>query len=614
MAEPTVWVISAEGYDGNIDLATRTLLHEISGIDCIVKTTTFKRLDTVPFHSDVLVLVGHGQPAGLEVSDAILPWSNLYDEIAERSPGKAVVLACHSPTDLESNIVGFSGLIDAEAGALLTAWHVRQSVDPGSQKTLPLGRVIDAQRSMLHPLKRYVYFVHGYFGNSSDFEDMSDFLDVRGYLGAYTAVRYFSYFSAYGATTDSERNAVHWEHTISDFAINFANELLSLPAGSQVNIISHSLGGVIVREMLRLKRADLEIHGINFGQIVTMGTPNAGTWLADPTNIWADILALIPLLPYGDLWPSPVFWSLCPGSSFMNTLNEDPPGYSIGIRFTTAAALDALGWVLIGFHDGDPYSDPIVTENSVHSIYAYCAWNQTTFPDMFHTNLVNDEFDGQRTYNHVGEWLNYGDDSDGDGLLDDAESYFYGTNPNLYDTDSDGLSDSAELKTYNTDPLDSDSDNDGLSDGAEVNAYGTNPLNWNTDGDSIGDGNEVSWGYNPLDATDPIPASSLIYRAWESAGTTGYVRVNHYTAMDYVKVYVKYKSSSGYWTSYIHVGTDYTPSYYGDYYVSWTLIQGYVQMKVQVKAYDSSNHYLGSDYQYVTLSGGGGGGGGHVPF
>ena len=49
MAEPIVWVISAEGYDGNVHLATRTLLHEISMVDCIVKTTTFERLDTVPF-------------------------------------------------------------------------------------------------------------------------------------------------------------------------------------------------------------------------------------------------------------------------------------------------------------------------------------------------------------------------------------------------------------------------------------------------------------------------------------------------------------------------------------------------------------------------------------
>ncbi len=197
----------------------------------------------------------------------------------------------------------------------------------------------------------------------------------------------------------------------------------------------------------------------------------------------------------------------------------------------------------------------------------------------------------------------------GDEVIYSKGKYFYGTNPDLYDRDGDGLSDGAEVNTYNTDPLDSDSDNDGLSDGAEVNTHGTNPLNWNTDGDAIGDGNEVSWGYNPLNANDPISASLLISKAWESSGTTGYVRVNHYSAMDYVKVYVKYKSSSGYWTSYIHVGTDYTPYYNSDYYVSWTLIVGYVEMKVQVKAYDSSNHYLGSDIWYVSLPGGGGGGG-----
>ena len=31
-------------------------------------------------------------------------------------------------------------------------------------------------------------------------------------------------------------------------------------------------------------------------------------------------------------------------------------------------------------------------------------------------------------------------------------------------------------------------------------------------------------------------------------------------------------------------------------------------MYVKVEAYDSANHYLGSDYQYVTLPGSGGGG------
>ena len=387
------------------------------------------------------------------------------------------------------------------------------------------------------------------------------------------------------------------ENSISDFAIDFAidfaNELLSLPAGSQVNIVSHSLGGVIVREMLRLKRTDLDTHGINFGQIVTMGTPNAGTWLADPFNIWAYILTIIvPLVVSGDLWPSPVFWSLCPGSSFMNTLNQDPPSYSDGIRFTTAAAHDYwYGLALTLFHHVNPYSDPIVTTSSVHSIDA---WNQTTFPsNMFHPNLVNDEFGGRRTYNYVGEWLNYGDDSDGDGLLDDEESYYYGTNPDLYDTDGDGL-----------------------SDGAEVNTYGTDPNYWNTDNDAISDGNEVSWGYDPLDANSPIPASSLISSVSViTSSRTVKVYVNHYPAMDYVKFYVKYKTKFGSWTSYSYMGIDYSPLTGGDYYRSWTHPTVYTRMMVMVKAYDSDGNWLGSDYHTsgINPGGGGGGGGGDPP-
>lgn len=52
---------------------------------------------------------------------------------------------------------------------------------------------------------------------------------------------------------------------------------------------------------------------------------------------------------------------------------------------------------------------------------------------------------------------------------------------------------------------------------------------------------------------------------------------------------------------------DTTPYYYGDYYVSWSIQQGYAQMQVMVKAYDSSGHYLGSDTQYVAIPSGGGG-------
>lgn len=95
-------------------------------------------------------------------------------------------------------------------------------------------------------------------------------------------------------------------------------------------------------------------------------------------------------------------------------------------------------------------------------------------------------------------------DTDGDGLLDGAETYFYGTGADTADTDGDGLSDSDELNVYSTDPNSADSDGDGLSDGAEFALWGSD---WNSDadGDGIinlydpdGDGDGVRDGEDPL--------------------------------------------------------------------------------------------------------------------
>ncbi|MGY5854046.1 MAG: hypothetical protein RTU92_10800, partial [Candidatus Thorarchaeota archaeon] len=197
-------------------------------------------------------------------------------------------------------------------------------------------------------------------------------------------------------------------------------------------------------------------------------------------------------------------------------------------------------------------------------------------------------------------------DPDEDGLNNLGE-YQNQTDPNDLDCDDDGLNDYQEVSVEYTDPWDSDHDDDGLLDGSEVEYPRTEPLLWSTDADILNDGQEVAWGYDPNNSNDPIPASELISNAW-SKSSTGFVRANDYPAMNYVEVYAKYKNSYGVWTSYYHVGTDYTPLYYDDYYVSWTIPSGYIQMKVYVKAYDDENHYLGSDIQYVTISSGGGGG------
>ncbi|MDF1541288.1 MAG: alpha/beta hydrolase, partial [Candidatus Thorarchaeota archaeon] len=258
---------------------------------------------------------------------ALIPWCELYNDISERQPQKTIVLACNSPSDQASNIIGFDSGVDAEAGAIIVGWYLQQTVTKQSELEFPFDRVARAQNTMQHPLGRYLYFVHGYWGDDSQFGSMVGYLrdstDTFELEYDLNDLSYFSYFDWYGATNEILKNLVHYTYSISDFATNFYNELSNLPSGSQVNIIAHSMGGLIVREMLRLHRSDLNNDGINIGNVVTLGTPHLGTWLANPANNWAAIMALIGgyLAAPGHLWPSPVFWSMTPISGFMTTLN-----------------------------------------------------------------------------------------------------------------------------------------------------------------------------------------------------------------------------------------------------------------------------------------------------
>ncbi len=71
-------------------------------------------------------------------------------------------------------------------------------------------------------------------------------------------------------------------------------------------------------------------------------------------------------------------------------------------------------------------------------------------------------------------------------------------------TDKDGLNDNVEIWWKGTDPLNPDTDGDGLTDGQEASqsGLGTNPLLADTDGGGVTDGAEVSNGTNPLDPAD----------------------------------------------------------------------------------------------------------------
>jgi hypothetical protein len=106
--------------------------------------------------------------------------------------------------------------------------------------------------------------------------------------------------------------------------------------------------------------------------------------------------------------------------------------------------------------------------------------------------------------------VTFSNDSDGDGIPDDAEIRL-GLNPNdatdgLLDADLDGLTNLQEFQ-IGTDMRKADSDGDGLSDGQEVLLYQTNPLLISSDGSGIPDGIEVQTGTLNATLTAKIAAA-----------------------------------------------------------------------------------------------------------
>jgi pimeloyl-ACP methyl ester carboxylesterase len=591
MAQPTVWVVYTDSPDMNEELAAQTLIHEVTLAGCSVGVTSIEKLDVIPLFSDAIVVIGHGSPDGIETLGSVLPWADTNALLNKRNPQMLVYLSCYSPSEPVLNIFGFSGSIDAEAGALLAAWRILYQLMPTKANVDSLYQIPELQKAMLHPLESYVYFVHGYFGSNETFSIMRDVLADLNVSTRYSGFKEFSYWEPYWELMQGDFDTwadfmweMHSGMTITDYANDFANALIDeheLEYGVQIDIVAHSLGGLITREMLRNWRISLGYYGIEIGRVITLGTPHNGTRLAE-NGLAITILDFLDLFYGLPSWASPVFSSVAPASPFLATLNQDPESYSTGIEWYTVSGicdyLDPMYALLLAVHYDT--HDKIVATGRAHLSFAM----QEVIPSCDHTMLVNDP--ESLSCQYISTWLQGGIDSDSDGLLDVEERHAYGT-----------------------DPDDWDSDNDLLSDGMEVNTYGTNPNAWSTDGDILSDSQEIDWGYDPHDTDDPIDADYLTYSAWQRNGM-GYVRANHYTAMDYVKVYVKYKNSYGQWTAYFYVGTDNTPYYYGDYYVEWSLLQGYVQMLVKVEAYDSAHHYLGCDTQYVTLFGGGSGGGG----
>ncbi|MFX0086053.1 MAG: hypothetical protein ACFFAU_10275 [Candidatus Hodarchaeota archaeon] len=563
LEKPAIWIIKTKN-DENLDVAEKILLEELNNPIFSIKLDEIQNLAKRRILSgDNIIIIGHGSFEGLNTDSGLISWKHLVDLLKQKRPANSIILACNSPTDIEANIYGFDDQIDAIAGALCVSWYLNtQNKEYQDRKNdFPFKRVAEAQKLMLYPLNSYAYFVHGYCGSNGQFSHLLAYLEDNNIDSRYEGIFTFSYLER-GLNEGFDEFQIHNIYSISDYAEDFKDKLITTHTTcTQIDIVAHSLGGLITREMLRLYRTDLENNGIKIGRVITLGTPHKGTEaLSFPIAIiWTWLAAF-----FGDDWQTPITDSLTLNSPFITTLNNQAWLYSDGIEWYTIAAhsdeilaIIAAPLIYCGHHN-DIYV-PTYSANGLDTVFqSYISVTEKSFYPCNHNQLIQDS--GHKTYGTI-------------------NSYLQGE----IDSDNDGLTDVEELYIYNTDPNDA-----------------------NTDNDAINDGNEVNWGYDPKSASNPIPQTSLIYSKSRS-GNIVTVRVNHYSAMDYVKFYYSYMYVEyifrppdillpvEIWSPLIYVGTDYTPYYYGDYKLSWQIPSIATDYRVVVKAYDSYSHYIGTD-------------------
>ncbi|MDF1541175.1 MAG: hypothetical protein P1Q69_19915, partial [Candidatus Thorarchaeota archaeon] len=167
-----------------------------------------------------------------------------------------------------------------------------------------------AQNAMLHPLESVLYYVHGYYGSTDSWNPLDSELYERGVLLNYDHVERFDYAEYWlDAYPDCDIDDVHAQCTISSFAWRLAVDIenANYDPGTQIDIVAHSLGGIIARELLRVYRSELQNdHNIDFGRIITLGTPHEGTYLADGSIPSSLLVFLISVFNWGQNWDSPL--------------------------------------------------------------------------------------------------------------------------------------------------------------------------------------------------------------------------------------------------------------------------------------------------------------------
>lgn len=159
---------------------------------------------------------------------------------------------------------------------------------------LPTGHKVERRRDM-----RTVVFVHGVAANRAGFLPLQAALKCRGIS------RHYSYnYPSRGAS-------------IEGLAVDLAKRLDRDVKGGRIDIVAHSMGGLVARSYLQMLGGDRRVD-----TLVTIGTPHQGShataWM--PTRIISQLTPGGPFLTYLDSLPPPRgvrCVSIAPGDDLM---------------------------------------------------------------------------------------------------------------------------------------------------------------------------------------------------------------------------------------------------------------------------------------------------------
>jgi len=199
---------------------------------------------------------------------------------------------------------------------------------------------------------RPIVFVHGMGGGPGNFTPLQVYLHLHGWR------------RCYAVKLDADDTVEAMASRVADFVDEVARAN-GLGDGAQVDLVAHSMGGIVARVALD----DPRLAG-RVGVLVTLGAPHAGTWLAR----YASTSNTRSMRPRSDLvqrleaqlpWPGPpgrprlvALWSendmvlLPPGSACVEgAQNIEMPGFShygylihvTGFRHVRDALRDHIG-------------------------------------------------------------------------------------------------------------------------------------------------------------------------------------------------------------------------------------------------------------------------------